>query len=194
MHYPLQLSFKLIAIAPQLSIKDANGELFFYVKQKAFKLKEAVKVFADESQNNLLYEINADRVLDISAEYHFTDSNGFKVGSVKRHGMKSIWRSHYEIIDGYSQGMTVKEANPWAKVMDTIFSEIPILGMLSGYMFHPYYDVHTPDGTAVMRLKKVPSFFEKCYEIEKLASIDEQTEKRILLSLIMAVLLEKRRG
>ena len=50
MNYPLQLSFKILAIARQLSVTDTTGRLVFYVKQKAFKLKEAVTVFADAEQ------------------------------------------------------------------------------------------------------------------------------------------------
>ena len=52
--YPLNLSFKLIVLAPQISVKDANGKEIFYVKQKVFALKEAVKIFSDAKDNNLL--------------------------------------------------------------------------------------------------------------------------------------------
>ena len=39
MNYPLNLTFKIVALAPQLSITDTAGNLHFYVKQKLFKLK-----------------------------------------------------------------------------------------------------------------------------------------------------------
>lgn len=59
MQYPLNLSFKIVAIAPQISITDANGELLFYVKQKLFKLKEAITVFADQAQTEPVFQISA---------------------------------------------------------------------------------------------------------------------------------------
>jgi hypothetical protein len=43
-------------------------------------------------------------------------------------------------------------------VCDSLFSEIPILGMFRGYAFHPEYLGTQEDGTAVMRLKKEPAF------------------------------------
>ena len=46
MNFPLTLNFKKLALSPQISVTDASGRLLFYVKQKAFKLKEAVTVFA----------------------------------------------------------------------------------------------------------------------------------------------------
>ena len=194
MNYPLQLSFKVLSLARQISVTDARGNLSFYVKQKMFKLKEAVTVFADAEQTTPLYELKADRVLDFSASYHFTDARGNQIGSVRRKGMKSIWRARYDIVNGSSRALTIQEANPWAKVGDSLFGEIPIVGMFSGYLFHPEYLVARADGTPVMRLKKQPAFFQGKFRIEKLADVSEEEETRILLSLIMMVLLERARG
>ena len=41
MQYPLELSFKIIALAPQIYVKDARGQELLYVRQKLLKLKEA---------------------------------------------------------------------------------------------------------------------------------------------------------
>jgi len=62
--YPLQLKFKLAVINPQFSLTDAAGKSVAYVKQKAFKLKEDISVFRDESQTELQYKIKADRWLE----------------------------------------------------------------------------------------------------------------------------------
>jgi len=194
MNYPLQLSFEVLSIARKLSVIDAAGNLSFFVKQKAFKLKESVTVFADVDQKLPLYELAADRVIDFSASYHFKDARGSNVGTVRRKGMKSIWRARYDIVNGGGRALTIQEANPWAKVCDALFCEIPILGMFSGYVFHPEYIVAREDGTSVMRLKKEPAFFQGKFSIEKLGTVSEEEETRILLSLIMMVLLEKQRG
>lgn len=194
MNYPLQLSFQILSVARKLSVIDAAGNLNFFVKQKMFKLKESVTVFADVDQKLPLYELKADRVIDFSASYHFTDTRGTHVGTVRRKGMKSIWRARYDIVNGSSRPLTIQETNPWVKVCDSLFGEIPIVGMFSGYLFHPEYLVAREDGTAVMRLKKEPAFFQGKFSIEKLAALSDEEETRILLSLIMMVLLERQRG
>jgi hypothetical protein len=195
MNYPLQLSFQVLSIGRKLSVTDAAGNLNFFVKQKAFKLKESVTVFADADQTLPLYQLTADRVIDFSANYHFTDARGTHVGTVKRKGMKSLWRARYDIFNGSAaRALTIQEANPWIKVCDALFCEIPVLGIFSGYVFHPEYLVAREDGTPVMRLKKEPAFFQGKFSIEKLGVVSEDEEKRILLSLIMMVLLEKQRG
>jgi hypothetical protein len=193
--YPLTISFKIVAFAPQFSIRDANGKLIAYVKQKLFKLKESVTVFADEAQKQPLYTINADRILDFSARYHFATSQGSPLGSVKRHGLKSIWKSHYEILDGDNVTMNIDEENPWIKVLDAFFSEIPIIGMFSGYVFHAAYLVTRADKSVVMRLEKQPAFFEGKFRVEKKTQLlSEVEEQRALLSLVMMLLLERTRS
>lgn len=194
MNYPLHLSFKILALARQISVTDAGGKLIFYVKQKAFKLKEAVTVFADAEQSQPLYSINANKVIDFSARYTITDRNGRPLGSVKRQGMKSLWKAHYDILDGETPVMTIKEENAWTKVLDSLLGEVPILGMFTGYLFHPAYLVTRQNGAVIMRLEKQPAFFEGKFIIQKQAELDQTEEERAILSLLMMVLLERHRG
>jgi uncharacterized protein YxjI len=194
LNYPLTLSFKIIAVAPQISIIDANGNLVAYIKQKLFKLKEAVTVFEDEQQSRPVFNLKADRVIDFSARYHFTDQQGLTVGSVKRQGMRSLWKAQYDIYEGESVTMRIREENGWVKVLDSLFGELPIVGMFSGYLFHPAYLVSYLDERVVLRMEKQPAFFEGKFQIERRGELSVEDEKRAILSLIMMVLLERSRG
>ena len=195
MDYPLQLSFKLIALARQLSVRDARGQLVFYVKQKAFKLKEAVTVFGDEGQTLPLYTMKADRVLDFSARYNFADPAGNHIGSVRRRGMRSIWKAHYEICDESDRVvMEIREESAWTKVFDSLLGEVPIVGMFTGYLFHPAYLVTHIGGQVLLRLVKQPAFFEGKFIIEKQGTVEQRDEIRAVLALLMTVLLERGRG
>lgn len=196
MNYPLQINFKILAIAQQLSLTEATGNLIFYVKQKAFKLKEAVTVFADEAMTRPWFTINADRVIDWNANYTFTDLSGRPFGSMRRQGRKSLWRATYEIFDGHQPHPVamVKEENPWVKVFDATLGEIPLLGIFTGYFFHPSYLISRPDGMPYLRLKKQSSFVGRKFTIDKLAHLDQTEELRLLLAVMMMVLLERARG
>ncbi|HEX6861802.1 MAG TPA: hypothetical protein VF414_03245, partial [Thermoanaerobaculia bacterium] len=143
MQYPLSLSFKIIALAPQIYVRDASGRELLYVKQKLLKLKEKINVFADSSQSRQLYEINADRILDIAARYTFTGSpQGQVVGSMKRQGLRSFWKATYEVGDASGRTVfTIEEENPWVKVLDGLLGEIPIIGIFTGYFLNPKYVV-----------------------------------------------------
>ena len=69
MLFPLEFRFKLIALASQIFVRDANGSLVAYVRQKLLKLKEDVVVYGDTEQTRPLYRIRADRIIDIGARY-----------------------------------------------------------------------------------------------------------------------------
>lgn len=80
-------------------IYSENGELRFYVKQKAFRLKEAITVYADESKSEELLKIAARKISDFSGTYDVTTSSGEQVGALKRKGLQSILRDEWEILD-----------------------------------------------------------------------------------------------
>ena len=196
MEYPLQLSFKILAMAPQIYVRDASGNTVCFVKQKMFKLKEAVTVFSDETKQNVLCTIQADRILDWSANYHFRDAGGESFGSVRRKGMRSLWKAHYEVFDeSGNHSSTISEENPMAKVADGLLGELPIIGLFSGYLFHPKYLLTSAeDGQPKMRLTKQPAMWEGKYTLERMYDYDDVAELRGLMAFMMMSLLERARG
>lgn len=195
MKYPIELSFKLLAIASQIYIRDASGQLTGYVKQKLFKLKEDINIFADEGQTQHLFNIKADRVFDFSAKYNFTDASGRLLGAIKRQGMRSLWKANYEIFDATSNPvMKINEENGWVKVVDSLVGELPIVGMFTGYFFNPSYIISRTDGTQVARLQKQPAFFEGKFQLSEIGQLNEEEEVRVLLSALTMTLLERSRG
>ncbi len=196
MNYPLNLSFKVVALAPQIFVNDAQGSPVCYVKQKLFKLKEDIQVFSDQTKSRQIASIKANKVLDWSARYFFSDNEGNSIGSVGRQGMRSIWRARYDIFNPGDEtaDFKVQEENPWTKVMDGILGGIPVLGFFTGYFFHPTYVATRADGTPVMRVRKQAAFFEGKFTIEKLADLTPQEEVNLIYSFLMLLLLERSRG
>ena len=195
MNYPLDLSFKLLALASQIYIRDANGNLLGYVKQKLFKLKEDINIFADESQSRQLFNIKADRVIDFSAKYNFTDSSGRFLGAIKRQGMRSIWKANYDIFNSQgTQILKIHEENGWIKVIDSLVGELPVVGMFTGYLFNPAYILERMDGTPVMRLAKQPAFFEGKFQLTPQTQVSQEEETLCLLGALSMTLLERSRG
>lgn len=195
MSYPLTLRFKVLAIARQLSVIASDGRLLMYAKMKAFKLKESITLFADEEQTKPLYRVEADRILDFSATYTMSEAGGGVLGAIRQQGMRSIWRSRYEILRDGDVVFTVQEENPWAKVADAWFEGIPLIGVLSGYVFHPRYLVSSVQSGDVVRVTKQPALFESAFHIERLpATIPAADERLLLIGTVVMVLLERRRG
>ncbi|MCA1962394.1 MAG: hypothetical protein LDL31_00445 [Prosthecobacter sp.] len=196
MNYPLSFRFKLLALSPQIYVKDADGREVLYVKQKLFRLREKVEVHTDSSRQQQLCTIEADRIIDWSARYTFRDAAGRELGAVGRRGMRSLWSAHYDVFAPGSREplFHIREENPMAKVLDGFFGELPIIGILTAFLFHPRYIAHRLDGTPVMRLTKQAAIFEGRFKLEKLADAAEGEEMAIILSFLMMNLLERRRG
>ena len=197
MNFPLDLRFKLLALAPQISVTDASGRLLYYVRQKAFKLKESITVFADAEQTRALYHVNADRVIDFGARYVIEDAaTGATLGAVRRQGLRSIWRAHYEVERGGSTVLEAREENPWIKLADGLLGELPIVGLLTGYILHPAYRLtQAAGGAPLLRMKKEMAFLEGRYTIERAGPpAAEADEQLAVLGLLMLVLLERSRG
>ncbi|MHC5536940.1 hypothetical protein ACYOEI_01545 [Singulisphaera rosea] len=118
--------FKLAGAA--FWLKTPDGRVVAYSKQKAFKLKEDIRVFADEAQTVELLSIKADRIVDFSAAYTVVDSQtGETIGALRRKGLTSLVRDSWELFDsdGVLRGRVFEES-PW-KALVRRFVEIAAL-------------------------------------------------------------------
>lgn len=195
MEFPLELRFKLLALASQIFVRDRNGALLMYVKQKMFKLKEDVRVFADTEQQRQLFAIRADRIIDIAAEYAITSSaTGAPIGSIKRQGMRSFWRAHYEIRGADGSTYTVREESVMIRILDGILGQLPIVSALTGYVFNAAYRVTLASGRPVMRVVKTPALFEGRFRVESLMKMPEPEQELLVLGSLMLLLLERQRS
>jgi hypothetical protein len=196
MNHPLSFRFKLLAFSPQIYVTDADGHEVLYVKQKLFRLREKVEVHTDSSRRQLLCTIEADRIIDWSARYTFRDPSGRELGAVGRRGMRSLWSAHYDVFAPGSREalFSIREENPLAKLLDGFLGELPIVGLLTSFLFHPRYVTVRSDGTTVMRLTKKPALFEGRFQLDKIGEVSEGEELAVILSYLMMNLLERRRG
>ena len=189
-NYPLNLSFKVIAFNPQVKITDASGQTVLYVKEKALSLKMDTRVFADEAQTRQLYQIKADKMMGINIPFSITTPDGMLIGKVLRQGMKSLWKLNFPIMDaaGTEVGL-IHEENPWIKVLDSLVSDIPFVGMY----INPAYLVDWR-GQTVLYLKKQPSMMEGKFTLEKRGSFTDADERLLIPGVLMMLMLERMRG
>lgn len=196
LNYPLDFKFKITTLASDFNITDKNGNYVAYVRQKMFKLKEDVIVFNDESKTKELFRIQANQWIDFNASYSIRDViNTKNFGRLARKGMRSFWKSTYDVLDAAdAPRFTITEDNAWTKFLDGMVSEIPVIGIFTGYFLNPAYTVRGMDGKEYFKLKKMPSFFGRRFQLDRLIDIDDEQESLVILSLLMMTLLERARG
>jgi hypothetical protein len=211
MQFPVKISFKLLALAPQMYVTDSTGATLGYVKQKLLAFKEAVTVYTDETMSKEIYRIAADRVIDFNAEYFITNAAGQRLGSVQRSGMRSLWKAHYVINVAGQPAFDVNEASALVRVIDGLIGEIPVVGMLSGLFLNPTYNItrfgeaQAVPGVATsaapatgplpaLKMVKHRALLESLFEISSNTSLTPAEQETVMLGLMMIVLLERSRG
>lgn len=195
--YPLKLNFKLLALAPRLRVIDATGSEIFYIEQKLFALKEAVKVFNNETEKRLLFTIKADRILDFGARYYFHTPEGKLIGSIQKEGVQSLFQASFTIFDANEQQLyKITQSNPWIAFLDSLINSIPFAEFVTGFILNPIYVVKGSDAQqSLARMKKQPSLFESQFAITLTQTdIKADHELILLLSFLMIVQLERNRG
>ncbi len=134
-----------------------EGNLRYFVKMKAFRLKEDITVYADESQSTPLLNIKARSIMDFSAAYDVTDvATGAIVGAIKREGMKSMLRDEWTIMgpdDAYIGNL----------VEDSIFLALVRRFLIKGWIPQTY-SVNAPHGP-IGKIKQRFNPFQLVYDV-----------------------------
>ncbi len=94
------LKKQVLALTGILRLYNPQGQLALYCQQKMFRLKEDIRVFADENRTRELLNIKARQIIDFSAYYDVFDSQyTTKVGGLRRKGFRSLVQDEWEVFD-----------------------------------------------------------------------------------------------
>ncbi|MGH2795810.1 MAG: hypothetical protein ACRDKG_16080 [Actinomycetota bacterium] len=88
----------------EFRVFDPAGQQVLFSRQKAFKLREDIRVWSGDDMQTELLRIAARQIVDFSAAYDVIDSTtNMKVGAFKRKGLKSIVRDEWILMDANDQ-------------------------------------------------------------------------------------------
>ncbi len=94
------LKRQVFALTGKLRFYNPQEQLVLFSEQKMFKLREDIRLYADEQKSQEILSIKARQIIDFSAAYDVFDSGtGQKVGALRRKGLKSILRDEWEVLD-----------------------------------------------------------------------------------------------
>jgi hypothetical protein len=131
--------FELFAAAVDITAPD--GSYVMFCKQKAFRLREDIRVFSDPQQTTEIMSIRARQILDFSAAYDVTDmTTGEWVGTVRRKGWHSMIRDSWEILD------------PQGSLVGVVQEDNMLLALVRRFLtalVPQHYDVVATDGMLI---------------------------------------------
>ena len=159
-------------------IFGADGQLHFYVKQKAFRLKEAITVYADEAKTREVLHIQARSRIDFSGVYDVLTPQDQKLGSLKREGFRSMLRDEWSILD--VQGRTI----------GTIQEDSMLLAVLRRFLSNlvpQTFDI-VVDGVQVGEFKQHFNPFVAKFDIDFSMDHDQRLDRRMGIAAVILLL------
>lgn len=94
------LKRQVFALTGKFRVYNPAGQLLLFSEQKMFRLREDIRVYADEGKTQEILAIKARQIMDFSAAFDVVDSAANqKVGALRRRGLASILRDEWEILD-----------------------------------------------------------------------------------------------
>jgi uncharacterized protein YxjI len=98
------LKRQVFALTGKFRFYDPGGNLVLFSEQKMFRLREDIRVYADESKAQEVLTVKARQIIDFSAAYDVVDSTvQQKVGALRRKGLRSLLRDEWEVLDANDQ-------------------------------------------------------------------------------------------
>ncbi len=138
----LRQRFRFVVNEYEFSLPQADGTAgppFCFVKQKAFKFKEDIRFYTNESQSEELMRIKARQRFDPRARYDVTAADGTKLGEIQKVFGKSLLRSTYKIYDSAgAEAAIATEQNIFIALFRRVVGLVPFIGGFSDWLPIPY--------------------------------------------------------
>jgi len=84
----------------EFRVLTLDGMQVLYADMKAFRLKEDIRLYTDDSKTTEVLTIQARQIIDFAAAYDVTEAaTGRKLGALKRKGWKSLLRDEWILMD-----------------------------------------------------------------------------------------------
>jgi uncharacterized protein YxjI len=135
--------FKIFGAA--FHVYDQHGSVIGYCKQKAFKLKEDLRLYTGEDMSDMLLTLRAQSVIDFGSTYIVTHPDGSALGSLRRKGLKSSFvRDEWMIFD--DQGKEIAKIRETGSIAPLARRYVEIASVL----FPQRYEVIKSDDSSII--------------------------------------------
>ena len=178
-HRTYLLQRQVFALTGKFRFFDPSGKLVLFSEQKMFRLREDIRVYADEGKQQEVLMVKARQIIDFAAAYDVVDSaTGEKVGALRRKGWNSIVRDEWEVLDAQDQ--------PIGKLFEDSVGLALLRRLLLGSLLPQNYDLTIGQTRAADRKQRFNLFR---YELDLDLSMDTARQLDPRLGIAAAILL-----
>ena len=143
-------------IHTDFSFLGPSGQPVLFGRKKGFKLKEDIRLYADEGMQREVLVIAARSVIDFSGNYDVSDPQRGRIGVLRRKGLRSILRDEWHVLDATERQIAIIQEDSQAMALLRRF--------LSNLIPQSYHVI--AGGTPVAELKQHFNPFRLRYSID----------------------------
>jgi uncharacterized protein YxjI len=158
-----------------------RGACVAFAEQKRFTFREQITVWGNESRAEVLFTIQAEKVLDVHGKFLVQDSSGALLGYCQKVFGASLLRSTWEVYD--ANGVLVciaHEANQGMALFRRALQFVPVVGEFASFV--PFNFILEKDGVSVGTHSRVWGTFHDQYALEILPPL-AGADRRLFLAL-----------
>lgn len=126
-----------------------DGAVVGYCRQKAFRLREDIRLYTGPDMREELLRLNARNIIDFSATYDVSLPSGERLGSLRRKGMRSSFvRDSWRVFDeNDNQAATITETGSIAALRRYV-------DIVAFFSPQRYEVTRTSDGAVLARFRQ----------------------------------------
>lgn len=99
-HRRFTVKEKRLTLGRQLRILGPDGKQLAFARQKMFRLREDIRIYAEQSRDTEVLVLRASKILDFNAAFEvFDPTTGEHLGIIRRKGWSSMLRDKWQFAD-----------------------------------------------------------------------------------------------
>jgi hypothetical protein len=155
-----------------------------FVRQKRMAIKEDIRFFSREDEQEELWRIKARSMMELGGRYDVTTPEGEKIGVLEKVFSRSLFRSTWRVHDANDRVVAaVQERSLLAAIVRRVIDIVPY-GDFVPIVFH--FEIHGPEGQHVGDFTRAWGVRDK-YTLALSGDPDRAIDRRLALALAIAL-------
>ena len=162
---------------------DQPRERVAFVRQKRMALREDLRAFTDEAEQNELFRIKARSVIDIGGRYDVADPAGAPLGALVKDFGRSLLRSTWRVLGADDAVLFVATERSMAVAIGRRIADLIPYGELLPI---PYHFTFQRDGTQIGGLTRVLGLRDQ-YVLDLSGDSERSVDRRLAIALAVGL-------
>jgi hypothetical protein len=159
------------------------GTPLAFVRQKRLAIKEDIRFYADENEQEELFRIKARAVLELRARYDVVAPDGTRLGVLEKVFGRSLFRSTWRVLDAQEQEVALGQEKSVALAILRRLIDLVPYGELVPIIFQ--FTIHM-DGREVGEMRR-PVGLRDRYILRLSGDPDRRIDRRVAVALSVAL-------